>query len=298
MPDTLSPANATTVARLLTDGATARTLLDALSDTLDSETTVTSASEEADGRWSIAVHFQNAPNEIAVRALVALAAGPDAANAVTFERLVETDWVKASLDGLPPVRAGRFVVHGAHDRTRIPANAVGIEIEAALAFGTGHHGTTRGCLVALDALAKRGARPRRMLDVGTGTGVLAIAAARTLNTRVLASDIDWRAVHAARDNIRLNRVGAMVETTCARGLNIPGIAGRAPFDLVCANILLGPLLRLARPIAQVTARRGRVVLSGLLPAHANAALAAYRGVGLRLEKRLLIDSWVTLVLRH
>ena len=142
------------------------------------------------------MHFLAAPDEKIVRALTAAAAGNAAAKALRFERVAAKDWVRESLAGLAPVIAGRFIVHGAHDRARVPINRIGIEIEAALAFGTGHHGTTRGCLLALDALCK--SRPRRrILDLGTGSGVLAIAAARALRQPVLATDIDGAAVRAA-----------------------------------------------------------------------------------------------------
>jgi ribosomal protein L11 methyltransferase len=199
-------------------------------------------------------------------------------------------------------------VHGAHDRAGVPAHRVGIEVEAALAFGTGHHGTTRGCLLALDGLLKRGLRsprPRRgrparpsarILDIGTGTGVLAIAAAKALRTRVLASDIDRRAVDVARANAQLNSVGALVEVVHAGGLSARRLRERAPFDLVFANILLPPLKRLAAPIAHVLAPGAHVVLSGLLAAQAPAALAAYGAQGLRLAACIPLDEWVTLVL--
>ncbi len=150
-----SPLPASVVARLSTDQATALAIGDALTESFDAEEVAAAWSEQADGRWSLAVHFRDPPNETAVRALVALAAGADAANALTFERLAPKDWVRASLEGLTPVEAGRFVVHGAHDRARVARNRIGIEIEAALAFGTGHHGTTRGCLLALDRLVKQ-----------------------------------------------------------------------------------------------------------------------------------------------
>ena len=145
----------TVVARLPCDEKAARALASALDETLDPDDTACSAFEGDDGRWQVAVYFRDPPDEAAVRALVRMAAGEDAAAALTFEPLAETDWVAQSLAGLKPVRAGRFVVHGGHDRAAVPANALGIEIEAALAFGTGHHGTTRGCLLALDDLAKR-----------------------------------------------------------------------------------------------------------------------------------------------
>jgi ribosomal protein L11 methyltransferase len=223
-----------------------------------------------------------------------------------FEAVAARDWVAASLAGLKPVSAGRFLVHGAHDRPGVPAHRVGIEVEAALAFGTGHHGTTRGCLLALDGLLKRGlrpARPRRrpgqgarILDIGTGTGVLAIAAAKALRTRVLASDIDRRAVDVARANAQLNSVGVLVEVVHAGGLSARRLRERAPFDLVFANILLPPLKRLAAPIAHVLAPGAHVVLSGLLAAQAPAALAAYGAQGLALAACIPLDEWVTLVL--
>src|SRR5882724_13119982 len=158
MPDP-SPI-ATAVARLSSDASTAQKIADALAESLEAEQFATSAFEEAPGRWSLAIHFRQLPNEAAVRALIASAGGSAAAHALVFETLAPTDWVRKSLEGLAPVEAGRFVVHGAHDRARVRANRIGIEIEAALAFGTGHHGTTRGCLLALDRIVK-GRRARR-----------------------------------------------------------------------------------------------------------------------------------------
>jgi len=188
-------------------------------------------------------------------------------------------------------------VPGCHDRHRVAHNRLGIEIEAALAFGTGHHGTTRGCLLALDRLLKT-RRPRRVLDLGTGTGVLAIAAAKALHARVLASDIDPLAVSTARANARANAVSHRVEVLRAAGVKARRFAVLAPFDLVFANILLGSLQRLARPLSRLLASNARVILSGLLPNQANAALAAYAAQGLRLERRIALDGWVTLVLIH
>src|SRR5882757_6912622 len=172
-------ARATTVMRLSSDAATAQKVGDALAERFDGAEIAASAFEEPDGRWSLAVHFRDRPNEAALRALIASAAGTAAAQSLAFESLAPTDWVRKSLEGLTPVEAGRFVVHGAHARARVGVNRIGIEVEAALAFGTGHHGTTRGCLLALDRIAK-GRRIRRILDVGTGSGVLAIAAARAM----------------------------------------------------------------------------------------------------------------------
>ncbi|MCK9919681.1 50S ribosomal protein L11 methyltransferase [Microbacteriaceae bacterium K1510] len=288
--------NPTTVARLRCDEATARRVATYLGESLDAEDTACAAFEDDSGQWQVAIHFRVPPDEAALRDLVRVAAGADAAAALTLEPVAATDWVAQSLEGLKPVPAGRFIVHGAHDRAHIPSNALGIEIEAALAFGTGHHGTTRGCLLALDDLAKR-RRFRRVLDVGTGSGVLAFAAAKALRAPVVASDIDPLAVTVARDNARLNRVAPLISFVTAAGVKRRALTVPGPYDLIFANILLGPLVRMARPLSRLAAPGGRVVLSGLLPSHANAALAAYRAQGLVLEKRFPLDGWMTLVLR-
>ena len=329
----------TTAARLVCDETSARRIASFLAESLDAEQAACAAFEGDGGQWQVAVHVEGAADEPRLRDLVRLAAGDEAAQALRFERVVETDWVRQSLAGLKPVHAGRFMVHGSHDRSRVYANDLGIEIEAALAFGTGHHGTTRGCLVALDDLARRWhgtpipllkeerlgwragggvtsklrkpppgslalatlprkrGRDKKVLDIGTGSGVLAIAAAKRLRTRIVASDIDPVAVVAARNNARLNRSPRI------GFVHAPGASGRAitqhrPFDLIFANILLGPLTRLAVPIRRLAARNARVVLSGLLPAHANAALAHYTAQGFRLERRIPLDGWMTLVLRR
>src|SRR6185503_3880409 len=220
----------TTLARLVCDEKTARRVADSLSESFDSSATAIAAFEGIDRRWNVEIHFEHPPDEVTVRNLVAQTAGPDDAARLVFEAVEAKDWVAASLADLKPVAAGRFTVHGAHDRARVAPNRLGIEIEAALAFGTGHHGTTRGCLLALDGLLKR-RRPRRILDIGTGTGVLAIAAAKALRRKVLASDIDAQAVSIARGNARLNGVAPYVECICARGLTGRRFQGDAPFDL-------------------------------------------------------------------
>jgi len=216
---------------------------------------------------------------------------------VASESVEDADWVAASLAGLDPVPAGRFLVHGAHDAGRVPANAHGIQVEAALAFGTGHHGTTRGCLLAFDALLKS-IRPRNVLDLGTGTGVLAIAAAKALGRDVLASDIDGTSVRIARANATLNRVSDRVRVVHANGLNHPLIKAKAPYDLIFANILAGPLVKLAPAIGRAVGSGGHVVLSGLLTHQERQVRAAYRAQGFVVARKRVIDNWVTMTLRH
>jgi ribosomal protein L11 methyltransferase len=285
----------TSVARLVCDERTARRVASLLAETLACDEVVCGAFESDGRQWQVAIHSADELDEPRLRELVALVAGEDAAQRLSFESVAESDWVARSLEGLTPVRAGRFVVHGSHDRGRIPPNAIGIEIEAALAFGTGHHGTTRGCLLALDQLAKR-TSPWNILDIGTGSGVLAIAAARALHARVTASDIDRVAVDAARKNARLNRAPE-IRCVHAAGASVRALTQAAPYDLIFANILLGPLLRLARPIRKLSAPGGHVVLSGLLPSHANAALAACRMQGFVLRRGSPLDGWMTLLLQ-
>jgi ribosomal protein L11 methyltransferase len=291
--DTPSSGNPTVVGLLETDEQSARRIADLVTGSLPADEIAVGLVDIGAGRWRVAMYFRVSPDEKTIRALTASAAGDAAAKALRFERVAAKDWVRESLAGLAPVTAGRFVVHGAHDRARVPFNRIGIEIEAALAFGTGHHGTTRGCLLALDSICKSLPR-RRIFDLGTGSGVLAIAAARALRQPVLATDIDGSAVRAARANAALNRAGSFVEVIKADGVTGPKLRERAPYDLILANILLRPLQRLAAPLTRLTAPGARVVLSGLLASQANAAISAYRG--LALERRIELDGWTTLIL--
>jgi ribosomal protein L11 methyltransferase len=274
----------------------ARRIVDALEESLDPGEIAVAAFENARGVWEVVLHFPSPPDEGAIRNLVSLAAGDDAATALSFQTVEAKDWVKASLEGLVPVAAGRFVVHGQHDRERIAINKLGIEIEAALAFGTGHHGTTRGCLLLLDDVLKR-RRPSRVLDLGSGTGVLAIAAAKALRKPVLASDIDPQAALVAQDNATLNTVGQLIDAVCATGFAAPAFRARAPFDLILANILANPLRQMAPTMARHLKPGGLVILSGLLPAHTRGVVASYRAVGLVLIRRLQVDGWCSLLMQ-
>ena len=298
----------TAVARLFTDAAAARKIIDAIAESFAAEQAAAAAFEEPDGRWSVAVHFRHLPDKRPLHALIAAAAGSATADTLVFDTLAPTDWVRKGLEALEPVEAGRFAVHGAHDAGRVSPNRNRVQIEAALAFGTGHHGTTRGCLLALDRIAKKqtrrrsiGATGRRrrkssVLDIGTGTGVLALAAAKAFRRTVLASDIDARAVRIARENAHINGMASYVEVIHAAGLGARKFRQRAPFPLIFANILLQPLQELATPMARLVAPNGEIVLSGLLSAQAACALASYRARGLVLARRVRLDGWTTLVL--
>ena len=274
----------------------AKGVVDALSEIFFEGQAAIAAFERPDGRWDVTVHFAEPPDQRLVRELVANAAGQDIAEGIVFDTVEAKDWVKASLEDLVPVPAGRFIVHGQHDRDRIAPNKIGIEIEAALAFGTGHHGTTRGCLLLLDHVLKAW-RPRRVLDLGTGTGVLAIAAARALHEKVLASDIDPPSVQVARENARLNVAGHLVQAIRATGFSAPQFVAAAPFDLVLANILANPLRQLAAPMARHLAPSALVILSGLLTHQTPGVIAAYRARGLVPVRHLRIEGWSSLLLR-
>jgi len=278
------------------DEHAARRVVDVLTEIFFDGEAAVAAFEQPDGRWDVTVHFADPPDQALLREIVTNAASADIAGTLTFETVEAKDWVKASLEHLVPVPAGRFVVHGAHDRARVAPNKLAIEIEAALAFGTGHHGTTRGCLLLLDHVLKA-YQPRRVLDLGTGTGVLGIAAAKALKIGVLASDIDPPSVKVARENARLNQAGHLLQVICATGFSAPGFARRAPFDLVLANILANPLRQLASPMAQHLATGAMVILSGLLTHQARSVIAAYRVRGLVPLRHLRIEGWSSLLLR-
>jgi len=247
--------------------------------------------DEARDLWRIDA-FPTSPEEQA--ALAATLASFPALRVVT-DKLADADWLAMALSGLPPVRAGRFFVYGAHDKGLAPPGAVALRIEAGAAFGTGHHGTTVGCLAAFDALLKR-RRFGRVLDVGCGTGVLAIAAARTGTRVALGTDIDGPSVRIANENAALNR--ARARFVRAAGLDDPRVRRPAPYDLVFANILAPPMVALAQDIKRALKPGGMAILSGLLRTQERRVLAAYAARGFRLQRRLHRDAWATLVLRR
>ncbi|MGL4637128.1 MAG: 50S ribosomal protein L11 methyltransferase [Beijerinckiaceae bacterium] len=302
MREGLVPSTPTHVMRLATDMATATRLAGQLGEMLDADENAVAAFESADEtHWLLEVFFSHPPDTALIKDLLRIVLGPvagdKAAAAAQFETIEPKDWIAASLDGLKPVRAGRFLVHGSHDRPAIRSNDIAIEIEAALAFGTGHHGTTHGCLLLLDRELKRNP-PRKVLDVGTGTGVLAIAAARALKLRVVAGDIDPVSTDTSRQNALANGAGPYVRPVTAVGVQHPDIKSGAPYDLILANILAKPLRMLAPSLVGVSTHDARLILSGLLPRDVAGVLTAYRGQGFSLFERLDLDGWVALVLKR
>jgi ribosomal protein L11 methyltransferase len=284
----------THVLRLVTSEAVAKCIANLFAETFDPEE-VAAAAFESERGWAAAIHFAQAPDRAMVMDLLRAAAG-DEADRAGFETIAQKDWVAASLEGLKPVRVGPFVVHGAHDREKVGPNQIGIEIEAALAFGTGHHGTTQGCLAAIEQRS-RSSKPKRTLDLGTGTGVLAIAAARRFRKPVVASDLDPVSVTTGQENARVNRAGPFIRFTKAAGTNASLIRAGGRYDFVLANILLPTLKQLARPVRSLLAPGATVVLSGLLVSQVNAAAAVWRAQGLRLVSRRTIEGWTTLTFR-
>jgi ribosomal protein L11 methyltransferase len=272
--------------------------------------TIAAALETAENPHALAVTlFECGPGLIEVSALYAdepsrdvltrliHGASPEAQlHAVRIEALLQKNWV-AQAEGLrAAVRACRFLVHGRHDRGKVPASRYTLEIDAGLAFGTAHHATTRGCLMALDRISKR-EHPCRVVDIGTGTGILAIAAAKALGGPVIASDMDPVAVGVAAGNVRINGVRSRVRVVEAKGLAHPALRG-AKADLLFANILLRPLLSLAPSFAGAIRPGGICLLSGILDSQAPTVEARFRNFGFRLESRILLDGWTVLLLRR
>lgn len=250
--------------------------------------------EDGSDRWEVGVYFTEAPDEIGL-ALLAAAHG---AQPFVVSELPEVDWVAHVRRELSPVEAGRFFVHGSHDADKIPEGAEALCIEAAMAFGTGHHNTTRGCLLALDRMISDGQAPQRVADIGCGTAVLAMAAARVLPGVVLASDIDPVAVETAQANVLANGLAGRVECVMAEGFGHPLLHDAGPYDLVFANILKQPLIELAPDMARHLAPGGQAILSGILVDQAEDVIAAYADAGMPLVRREDLGDWTTLVVRR
>ena len=251
--------------------------------------------DEPNDLWAVEAYYHEQPTSADFTDL--LSDTPLATDDLTIKPLEDRNWVEESLKGLSPVRAGQFYVHGSHDRHTRPTTTINLEIDAGTAFGTGHHGTTTGCLLALDHLAKS-AHINNILDVGCGTGVLAIAAARLLKKPVIASDIDPEAVRVAKLNARANLVAPFATILTATGIDHATIRQNAPYDLIFANILAGPLVALAPKIAPLISRTGHVILSGLTTDQQRWVLAAWYAQGLIVKKRYQLDNWSTLVLGY
>lgn len=253
--------------------------------------------EDDSGLWEVGSYFMDAPNE-AVLDMLAMAF--DAKPFVVSE-LPEVDWVAHVRRELAPVEAGRFFVYGSHDADKVPTDParVPLQIEATVAFGTGHHGTTLGCLRAFDRLYDEGFRPAKVADIGCGTAVLAMAAAAMLpDARIIASDIDEVAVDVAEANVAINNLEGRIECLEAAGFAHPNLHRASPYDLIFANILKGPLIELAPDMGQHCAPGGLVILSGLLVVQAEAVTAAYVAAGFTPVSREDLGEWSALVLKR
>lgn len=250
--------------------------------------------EDGSGLWEVGGYFEAPPDDVAL----SLAATAFGAAPFVISEVPQTDWVAHVRRELAPVEAGRFFVYGSHDADKLPEGRVPLLIEAAMAFGTGHHGTTLGCLQAFDAMLSEGFVPERVIDVGCGTAVLAMAAARVHpEATILATDIDPVAVDVAEANLAANDLTGAVTCLEATGLDHPTITEASPFDLVFANILMGPLMELAPEVSKLTCPKGKVILSGILNEQADQVAEVYARSGINEITRISIVDWTTLVLQ-
>jgi ribosomal protein L11 methyltransferase len=257
-----------------------------------------SAFDRGGGAWELAALSQSPPDRRAIDVALAIAAAAAgiATPELTIVPLPARDWLGENRERFASFRIGRFLIQEPEDQTPTPAGLIALRIEAGTAFGSGRHGSTGGCLRALQML--RGRRVRRAFDLGCGSGILAIAAAKLWRVPVLANDVDPRAIKVTRANARLNGVGHLVRSLVADGYRSPAIAAQCPFDLMLCNILAWPLKRMARALARHLAPGGIAVLAGLLPGDGNDVLAAHRAVGLRVVRQINIDGWRTLVVQR
>jgi len=248
--------------------------------------------EDGSGLWEVGAYFTEAPDAAGLAILASMHGVKD----FLISEIPETDWVSHVRRELAPVEAGRFFVYGSHDADKVPAGRVPLLIEAAMAFGTGHHGTTLGCLRAFDRLLGEGFKGGSIIDVGCGTAVLAMAAAAVLPSKVLASDIDPVAVDVAEANVAANGLTGKVECVVAAGFDAPALKENAPYDLIFANILKGPLIGLAPEMGPAVKTGGYVILSGILNEQADAVIDVYCANGFNLVQRDSIVDWTTLTL--
>lgn len=278
-----------------TTEARAERILDRLSEAFgeDDFAIGTMEIDERKDIWEASIYLRFEQEEALLTRLEAALGGDFGSEALKREVLPDVDWVAKSLEGLKPVRAGRFLVHGSHDRDKVRAGDIAIEIDAGQAFGTGHHGTTAGCLEMIETVI-RARRPRNALDLGTGSGVLAIAARRLAQIPVLATDIDPVATCVARENVRRNRISSGIAIETAPGFHSTTFSRHGPFDLIIANILARPLMKMAPDLARSLRPGGSVILSGILASQRWKVLAAYNGQRIRHVKTLWRNGWVTI----
>jgi len=248
--------------------------------------------EDGSGEWEVGAYFNDKPNEISILILenVFEAAG------FAISEIPETDWVTKVKRELSPVEAGRFFVFGKHDLKKLPKDRVGLLIEASMAFGTGHHGTTKGCLLALDKLVTLGKKIDEVIDIGCGTAVLAMAVGKVSSSRIIASDVDQVAVEVASANLKANNLENCIACLQATGFEDTQIKSNAPFDLIFANILKPPLIDLAPCIRRYLKSSGHAIISGILDVQAREIIEVYRQNKLEVLDRIDIDEWVTLTL--
>ena len=249
--------------------------------------------EDGSGLWEVGAYFSEKPDDISL----ALLAAVFQAEEFKISELPQIDWVSKVQRSLKPVVAGRFFVYGSHDSDKVPPDCEPLLIEASMAFGTGHHGTTKGCLLALEQLITDGFKAKNVIDVGCGTAVLAMAAARIFSANVIASDIDSVAHSVAKMNILANGLDRNIQCFEASGFAHEQIKTKNPFDLIFANILLAPLLAIATDISKYSLSGGYVVLSGILGEQAELVVNKYTGVGFSLSNQIEIGEWVTIIFR-
>ena len=249
--------------------------------------------EDCSGFYEVGAYFVDAPDEIALLILSTV----HGAKPFVVSKVPDKDWVAEVRRELAPVEAGDFFVYGSHDAEKVPANCKPLLIEAAMAFGTGHHGTTKGCLMALDKLVKSGFIGKNVVDIGCGTAVLAMAAAMCWPNKVLASDIDEIATETSKANAEANGLSYRIEVITCAGFDHPKLRAVAPYDLILANILKGPLVALAPDMSQNSGNGGYVILSGLLNTQADAVIEAYLDVSFELVDHINIAEWSILTFR-